>query len=176
MRTDELTPAEVSSIRWLLAAAFGDDPGEAFENSDWEHALGGAHVVLDLDGEIVAHAALVERELQVDGRPVRTGYVEAVATAPATQGRGYGTLVMREVNALIAARYELGALGTGSHHFYERLGWQTWRGPSWVRLSDGRMERTPDEDGYILVLAVPATPRLDLTAPISCEWRSGDVW
>ena len=87
------------------------------------------HVLLDLDGEVVAHAAVVERELHIDGRPLLAGYVEAVATAPALQGRGHGTTVMRDVNALIGERYDLGALGTGSHHFYERLGWQTWRGP-----------------------------------------------
>jgi aminoglycoside 2'-N-acetyltransferase I len=177
LRTAELTPADLEAIRRLLTAAFGDDPGEAFENSDWEHALGGVHVVLDVDREIAAHASVVERELHVEGQVLRTGYVEAVATLPALQGRGFGTLVMREVNGLIAERYELGALGTGSHHFYERLGWRTWRGPSSVRLPDGRVERTPDEDGYILVLETPATPGpFDLTAAISCEWRPGDVW
>jgi aminoglycoside 2'-N-acetyltransferase I len=132
--------------------------------------------VLDVERQIVAHAAVVERELHVGERPLRTGYVEAVATAPALQGRGYGTLVMRAVNEVIAERYELGALGTGSHGFYERLGWQTWRGPSFVRLPDGRVERTPDEDGFILVLTTPASPRLDLASPIGCEWRPGDVW
>ncbi len=174
--TDALTPAEIDATRELMKVAFWDeDEDERFTDDDWAHALGGVHVVLDLDGEIVCHAAVVERELQIAGRPLRTGYVEAVATAPDRQGQGFGSIVMTEVNAIIRAGFELGALGTGRHGFYERLGWLTWAGPTSVRTPGG-MQRTPDEDGYILVLATPASPPLDLTAPISCEWRPGDVW
>ena len=99
--------------------------------------------MLELDGEIVTHASVVERELHVDDRPVRTGYVEAVATAPKHQGSGFGTMVMRDVAAYIEDHFELGALGTGSQGFYERLGWRTWIGPSSVRTPDGD-RRTPD--------------------------------
>lgn len=160
----------------MLVAAFGTDEDERFTDDDWDHAVGGVHVVLDVDGEIVAHASVVEREIHVDGRPLRTGYVEAVATAPALQRRGFGTLVMADVNACIRERFELGALGTGEHHFYEQLGWLTWAGPSSVRLADGLLQRTPDDDGYILVLPTPTSPSLDLASPISCDWRPGDVW
>ena len=103
LSTAELTPAEIDAIRAMLVAAFGDDEDERFTDDDWEHAVGGVHVVLDVDGEIVTHASVVERELRVDGRPLRTGYVEAVATAPAWQGRGYGTTVMRDVIAATSA-------------------------------------------------------------------------
>ena len=173
--TEALTPAQVSAIRTLLWAAFGDDEDEAMTEDDWQHALGGSHFLLELDGQIVAHASVVERELHVDGRPLRTGYVEAVATAVAHQGRGFGSQLMAEVDAYIRERFELGALGTGRHSFYERLGWLTWQGPSWVRTPEGS-RRTPDEDGYILVLPTRASPELDLAAPISCDWRAGDVW
>lgn len=173
--TSELTTLEKAAIRGLLETAFGDDPEERFGDDDWDHALGGVHHVLEDGAEIVGHAALVERELHVAGRPLRTGYVEAVATAPDRQGRGLGTRIMNQVNADIRADFELGALGTGSHAFYERLGWLRWRGPSSVRAPDGE-RRTPDEDGYILVLPTPSSPPLDLDAPISCDWRRGDVW
>ena len=66
-------------------------------------------------------------------------------------------------------------LGTGEQHFYERLGWRTWRGPAFVRTPDGA-RRTPDEEGFILVLETVTSPPLDLDAPISCDWRPGDVW
>lgn len=164
----------MAAIRAILWAAF--PPGEeGFTEDDWQHALGGTHFLLEIDGAIAAHGSVVERELHVGGVPLRTGYVEAVATDPARQGRGLGTRLMTDVNAHIRAEFEVGALGTGSHHFYERLGWMTWQGPSSVRTAHG-LERTPDEDGYILVLATPASPALDLHAPISCEWRPGDVW
>jgi aminoglycoside 2'-N-acetyltransferase I len=175
LATADLTPAELAAIRAMLVDAFGPDDDEAFGDDDWEHGLGGVHFVLDVDGEIVAHASVVERELHVGGRPVRTGYVEAVATAPDRQNLGFGSMVMSEVSAYIRGAFELGALGTGRHHFYERLGWRTWIGPSSVRTPDGPRP-TPDEDGYVLVLATPTSPPLDLTAPISCDWRPGDVW
>lgn len=175
LSTTDLTSAEIGSIRAMLEAAFGSDDDERFGDDDWDHALGGVHFVLDLAGEIVAHASVVERELHVGGRPLRSGYVEAVGTAPGHQGGGLGSRVIGEVNDYIRGGFELGALGTGRHHFYERLGWKTWTGPSSVRTSDGT-QRTPDEDGFILVLATPSSPPLDVTAPISCEWRPGDVW
>ena len=96
-----------------MTLAFGEDEDERFTEADWAHALGGVHVVVELDGEILAHAAVVERELQMAGDPIRTGYVEAVATTPRRQGEGLGTVAMREVNAIIRERFELGALGTG---------------------------------------------------------------
>lgn len=175
LRTEELTTREVDAIRKLLDSAFGPNEEDRFTEDDWRHALGGLHFVLDLDGEVAAHAAVVARVLQVGGRPLRTGYVEAVATAPSRQGIGLGTRVMRKVGSHVSERYELGALGTGSHHFYQRLGWVTWAGPSSVRTPDGE-RRTPQDDGYIMVLRTPSSPPLDLTSPISCEWRPGDVW
>ena len=175
VRTPDLTPSELLGIRALLAAAFGDDEDERFTDDDWQHALRGMHFVLELDGALVGHAAVVERTLELDGRTLRTGYVEAVAVAPGLQGGGHGSVVMTAVTDWIRTRFELGALGTGRHGFYERLGWQTWQGPSSVRTPEGA-RRTPDEDGYIMVLATPASPPLDLTAPIACDWRPGDVW
>jgi aminoglycoside 2'-N-acetyltransferase I len=175
MATQDLTAAEITAIRGLLAAAFGSDEEEAFTEDDWEHAVGGLHFVLDVDGEIVAHASVVDRELHVDGHPLRTGYVEAVATAPARQGAGHGSRLMSEVTAYIRDRFELGALGTGRQGFYERQGWRIWRGPSAVRTTDG-LRPTPEDDGGIMVVSTPTSPLLDLDAPISCEWRAGDVW
>jgi aminoglycoside 2'-N-acetyltransferase I len=172
--TAELSTPELAAIRSLLERAFApDDP--IFPDSDWEHALGGVHFIAQLGSDTVAHASVVERELHADGRPLRTGYVEAVATAPAFQGRGLGSLVMRAANELILATYQLGALGTGEHGFYARLGWQSWQGPTFVRMPNGD-RRTPDEDDGIMVLATPSGGPLDLTAPLSCEWRPGDVW
>ncbi len=175
-RTDELSASDLAAIRTLMYVAFAsEDEEERFADSDWEHALGGVHVLAELNRAIVGHASVVERVLEVDGRPVRTGYVEAVATAPALQGHGIGTRVMRAANELIRETCELGALGTGEHGFYERLGWQVWQGPLFVRTPVGE-ERTPEEEGGILVLTTPSTGPLDLGARLSCDWREGDVW
>jgi aminoglycoside 2'-N-acetyltransferase I len=172
--TSDLTAADVAAIRALLWDAFGSGD-DGMTEDDWEHALGGMHFILDVEGTIVSHASVVERVIEVGARPLRTGYVEAVATAPDRQGAGLGSRVMTEVTEYVREGFELGALGTGRHRFYERLGWQRWAGPSSVRTANGR-RRTPEDDGYIMVLATPSSPPLDLGSPISCEWRQGDVW
>ena len=82
---------------------------------------------------------------------------------------------MDDVGDIIRAGFELGTLGTGAHGFYERLGWETWAGQAFVRTGSGT-ERTPDEEGFIMILRTPNTPDLDTDGPISCEWRPGDVW
>lgn len=175
LTTSELTAAQIRDIRALLDKAFGADPDDRFTEEDWRHAIGGRHFILTREGELLTHASVVERVLHVGGRPIRTGYVEAVATIPGRQGQGFGTQVMREVGSYVRANFELGALGTSHHGFYERLGWRTWRGPSSVRTPDGERP-TADEDGYIMFLPTPTSPPLDTAAPLSCDWRAGDVW
>src|SRR5215212_5123444 len=97
LQTSELDGDELVAIRLLLDVAFGDDEADRFTDDDWAHALGGTHVVLDIDGTIVSHAAVVEREIHFAEKPLRTGYVEAVATAPEHHGRGFGSIVMEAV-------------------------------------------------------------------------------
>ena len=92
----------------MLDAAFGPDEEERFTDDDWDHAVGGLHVVADLDGVILAHASVVERTIRVAGRPLRTGYVEAVATAREHHRAGIGTRVMEDVGAYIRRHVRAG--------------------------------------------------------------------
>src|SRR2546423_2197266 len=82
---------------------------------------------------------------------------------------------MREIGNIIRAEYELGGLSTPVPEFYERLGWERWTGPTFVRTAAGT-ERTAEDDGGIMILRTPASPPLDVSARITCERRSGDVW
>ena len=172
--SDELSAEELGAIRETVWSAFADDP-EAFTEEDWAHALGGVHFILEEGGTVAAHASVVERELHVGDHQLRTGYVEAVATRPEAQGRGLGSAVMRAVGEYIDGAFPLGALDTGVQAFYERIGWLTWKGPTFVRTDSG-LVRTADDDGNVMVRLTPSSPQLDLSAPISCEWRAGDVW
>ena len=174
MSSDALTEAEIALIRTILWEAFGDGD-DAFAEDDWTHVLGGTHFVLDLDGEIVTHAAIVERQLWIRERPVRTGYIEAVATDPGHQGRGFGSVVMEAVTDHVRESFDLGALGTGRLSFYQRLGWEAWKGPAYVR-DPGGLIRTRDDEGYILVLRTPMSPSFEGTEPLSCLSRVGEPW
>ena len=158
----------------MIWGAFAGDP-EPFTEHDWEHSLGGIHFILEDGGVVVAHASVVERELHVGDEPLRTGYVEAVAARSDLQRKGYGSTVMREVGEYLDETFPLGALDTGSNSFYARLGWVTWEGPTFVRTDSGLI-RTEEDDGNVMVRLTATTAKLDLSAPISCEWRPGDVW
>jgi aminoglycoside 2'-N-acetyltransferase I len=172
--TAELTAEDLVQMRALLWAAFpkGED---GFTEDDWQHAMGGRHFMAESDGVIVSHASVVEREIHIGGVPLRTGYVEAVGTRPERERQGFGSAVVGAATDHVRDVYELGVLGTGEHGFYERFGWRTWQGRAYVRTQDGP-ERTPDEEGFIMVLRTPTTPELDPEASISCDWRPGDVW
>lgn len=160
----------LTALRSLLSAAFDG----TFSDDDLDHALGGLHVLATDGDELVAHAAVVPRELIVGTRTVRAGYVEAVATLPSRHGLGLGGDVMRLVNAGIVERYELGMLSTSRHSFYARLGWERWLGPSHV-LDGTTWVRTPDEDDGLMALRPPGAT-FDLSAPVACHPRRGDHW
>ena len=169
--TEELTATDLRLIRALVDGAFGAQ----FSDHDWDHALGGVHVLLESDGVPLSHASVVHRTLTAGERILRTGYVEAVATQAVCRRQGYGTQVMSRINALIEDTYELGALSTGVPGFYERLGWERWSGPTFASAAAG-VVRTPEEDDGVVVLRTAATRELDLTSPLTCDQRMGDAW
>ena len=168
-----LSADDWSTLTDLCVAAFNED-----WDGYWESIGPGVHVIAEEAGRgVVAHAAAVDRLLYPGDATLRAGYVEAVAVAPDRQRQGLGTKVMEMIDSMIDEGYELGALGTGSHAFYARLGWVTWQGPTWIRERDGRVVRSPDEDGGIMVRMTPMTPPdLDLSLPIAVDWRPGEVW
>lgn len=162
---------QLGAIHALLSDAFHGE----FTDHDWQHTIGGTHVVVVDGGAVVSHVSVVERVIEIDGRPFHAGYVEGVATAPSRRRSGLGTLVMAEATSIVRAAFELGALSTGEHAFYEPHGWERWRGPTFVRRSTG-LERTEDEDDGIMVLRVGPRVDVDLGASISCDERPGDDW
>ena len=170
----ELSTTEWATLTDLCIAAF-NEPWDDY----WDNIGPGVHVLAEEPGRgIVAHAAIVDRLLYPGDLKLNAGYVEAVAVWPNLQRSGLGTRVMAVINRMLDEGYELGALGTGKHDFYARLGWVIWQGPTWIRERDGSLRRSPDEDGDIMVRLTPATPPgLDLSLPIAVDWRPGEeVW
>ncbi|MGA8257685.1 MAG: GNAT family N-acetyltransferase [Nocardioides sp.] len=168
--TGELASDELGAIRVLLDAAFDG----RFDDHDWEHSLGGMHaLVLEGDDKVIAHGSLVQRRLLHEGRSLRTGYVEGVATRADRRRAGHGSTVMTALERLAPA-YDVLALSASAAAvpFYEARGWTVWRGASSVLSPEGLLP-TPDDDGAIYVLGGAG---LDLDEPLICDWRNGDVW
>jgi len=96
-----------------------------------------------------------------------------VSTLPAYEGQGCGSAVMRRLAAEIPD-FEIGCLQTDIPGFYERLGWELWRGPLAGRGTDGLIP-TPDQRG-VMVLQLPSTPSLDLDALLTIEQQPDRIW
>jgi aminoglycoside 2'-N-acetyltransferase I len=161
-----------AALRRFLDAAYGGRFGE----ESWAHALGGVHVLATVDGELAGHAAVVQRQLVAGPHTLRTGFVEAVATAAALRRRGVGSAVMAEVERLVTGGHELGALSASEdgRGLYAARGWVPWTGPLAALTPDGVV---PAPDEAVFVLPTPATPPgLDPAGRLVCDWRRGELW
>ena len=165
---EELSQPEREQIVRLCSEAFDEDFGNMFRLLP-----GATHILARVEGELAGHACWVTRWLQPGSlKPLRTAYVEAVATSPSRQGKGLGSFVMQRISEEID-EYELGALSPARVPFYERLGWEMWRGPTAIRTQEGLLP-TPGEE--VMVLRTPRTPALDTSTLIAAEWREGELW
>ena len=178
----DLAPRMLTSILDLCRRAYGEDLAHLFDAYTAD-----AHVVALRGDTPVSHAMTVTRWLQAGNGPLlRTAYVELVATAPEFQGRGLATAVMERLGRAIAADgYDLGGLCPADTRLYGHLGWEYWQGPLFIRPPDppepeqepppSALIPTPEE--RVMILRLPHTPPLDLTQPLSAEWRAGgELW
>lgn len=157
-RAEELDSARRAEIIRLCAIAYEEDFDQLFEGLP-----NSTHVLAYQDGKLVSHAAWVTRWLQPERQEsLRTAYVEAVATAPEYQRRGLATAVMGEM-AVQIGNYDLGALSPFDVAFYERMGWELWRGPLAIRTESGLLS-TPDE--RVMILRLVGTPQLSKSSEV----------
>ena len=171
-KTEELSADSRAAIIELCIAAHQEND---FRNLFTYVPAGGWHFLATLNGQLVSHAMVTTRWLQPEGLPLlKTAYVDAVSTLPEVQGQGYGSDVMRRLARDIDGTYVIACLETEREKFYERQGWETWRGPLAGRSELG-LTPTPDQRG-IMILRLSQTPVLDLDAVLTIECQAGRIW
>ncbi len=171
IRTTSLDERSRSEIVRLCIAAHRE---QDFENLFSYLPPDGLHVVAVEDERLVGHAVVTTRWLQPGVRRLlRTAYVDAVAVSPEHQGRGIGSAVMQYLATAIDD-YDIACLETDRQAFYERLGWEEWRGPLAGRSQDGLIP-TPDQQG-IMILRLPLTTSLDLDDQLTVEANPWRIW
>lgn len=166
---DAATRADV--IRVCIAAHQKDEFQGLFEFLP----PGGLHILGYLRDELVSHAVVTTRWMQYENLPLlRTAYVDAVATLPSCQRKGFGSTVMQHFTTVIPD-YEIGGLETSDQRrFYARLGWEEWRGTLAGRGDEGLVP-TPDQIG-VMILRLPRTPALNLDGLLTIECQSSRIW
>jgi aminoglycoside 2'-N-acetyltransferase I len=171
-KTEALSPELRNAVVDLCIAAHQE---EDFKNLFTYVPSGGLHFLAFQDETLVSHAMVTTRWLQPEGLDLlKTAYVDAVSTLPPQQGLGHGSAVMRRLAETIDETYRIACLETDRIGFYERLGWQTWRGPLAGRGEAGLVP-TPDQAG-IMVLRLSRTPALDFDAMLTIECQEGRIW
>ena len=171
-KTEELDADLRSAIVDLCVAAHQE---EDFKNLFSYVPAAGWHFLAYQGEELVSHAMVTTRWLQPQGHPLlRTAYIDAVATLPTAQGRGYGSALMRHLAKTIESEYVIGCLETDRVEFYERLGWDVWRGSLAGRSEQGLIP-TPEQKG-IMVLRLSKTPDLNLDSTLTIECQDQRIW
>lgn len=170
-RTEDLTADTREAIIRLCIAAFRSDDFQRMFSYPYPD---GQHLLAYHRDTLVCHAAVTTRWLQPAGVPVlKTAWVDALATSPDCQRQGYGSVVMRHLANNIPD-YDIAGLKTASVTFYQRLGWECWRGPLAGRRGDGVVP-TPEQRG-VMVLPLRQTPSLDFDSLLTIECQPGRVW
>jgi aminoglycoside 2'-N-acetyltransferase I len=172
MHTSEVDTGTLSAIRALLTGAFA--PPE-FTDADWEHTLGGLHVLCHEDDELIGHAAVIQRRLLHRGRALRAGYVESVVVRADRRRRGHGSAMMDELERIISKAYDVGALNSSemAKPFYASRRWQPWLGPL-AALTPSGVRPTEQPDSVHVLLGGPVVP--DVGELLVCDWRDGNPW
>jgi GNAT superfamily N-acetyltransferase len=166
-RTRQIDAAVRAAIVELCTAAYQTD----FSRFFFYLPTDGLHFIAYRDDQIVSHAVVTTRWVQPERLPVlRAAYVEAVATLPVFQRRGYASAVMSELTAHLI-EYDIAYLTTDQTAFFEHLGWQCWRGP---RVNRSGSEIVPILDQQnIMILRLASTPTLNLDRLLTIEVPGG---
>jgi predicted N-acetyltransferase YhbS len=169
--TENLDATLRAGIVQLCIAAHNEP---SFENLFVWVPAGGLHVLAVLNGKLVGHAMATTRWLQPEGMHVmRTAYVDAVSTSPAHQRQGIGSVVMRQLVAQLTD-YEVACLETDKPAFYERLGWQQWRGPKAGR--DGEQLIPTLDEQIVMIHTLNKLVKLNLYGLLTIECQPGRIW
>ncbi len=169
--TSQLSNDQKEVIYTLLYQSFDYD----FSRDDFQHALGGMHILAYDQKHVVGHVSIVQRNMALGHHPVTVGYVEAMAVLESYRRQGIGRQLMQETNKIIENCYQLGLLSASEEGFplYQSAGWHVWEGKLY-ELKQGSYIHSIDEEGGVLGWTKDKT--IDFSQPLYCDFRSGDQW
>ena len=168
--TDDFVSENLPAIRNLLSDAYEDD----FSEQDWLHTCNGIRFLGTFDNAIVAHGAVVPREILINGQSLEVGYLEGIAVSREYQGQGIGGLLLKSISDFSFSQYQLSMLSTDEFDFYSKYGWKKFSGKSGVIIK-GEIKMTPDEDEGLMYL-IGSSGSFEEIHTAYCDFRGGDFW
>jgi hypothetical protein len=109
---------------------------------------------------------MLTRDISVDGVPVRIGGIGGVKTHPEARGRGYASMAIRAATAFFTdecgVTFALLVCLPPTVPYYERLGWQRFRGTLLVAQPGGTIPFTTN-----LPMVLPARDAAPLDGTIN---------
>ncbi len=148
---DENMPEDLDQkIRSILAECFPNNADHYSKIRHWHSRPAWVAAGIAPDGAVAAHCAMVEREVEINGRErVTVAGVQGFSVRPPWRGTGLSGCLMER--ALAEARKR--GIGAGLlfclprlEKLYGRMGWLTVRGPVIMRDDAGKSEPLPEKN------------------------------
>lgn len=170
IRTFSISESVRREILDLCNAAFGQPFDILFSMLPPD----GTHLLGREDGRLVAHLVITDRAMRFgDGGWLRAAYLDAVATHPDFQKRGFAGDLLSMASSLCRDRYDLQALATNMPDLYARHCFLKWRGKQFIECEFGEGTEETEEQGNLMVFFSHRTEITDFTLPVTANWRPG---
>ena len=133
----DLTPDQNRLLDSWKKVLFGRYEGEPqdWADPDW-------HVFMFVDGGIVCHAQLTDRNIRAGNQPLRVAGTGAVMTPAEYQGKGYAKMIMREAQIFFCEtlKVDFGFLFCFQKlvPLYQKCGWREIPAKVYYQQSTGR--------------------------------------
>ncbi|AQT67396.1 putative acetyltransferase involved in intracellular survival [Anaerohalosphaera lusitana] len=142
-------PADIDArIRQYLADAFPHRHDDFLRSRTLRRNVPFYTVVLEIDGDPVAHVQVMDRTIDVGGAPVNVAGIGNVYVAPAHRGKGYSDRVMRvAMEEADRLGFDFGMLFviTPIKKVYERTGWIEISPRKFMHIHQGEELEVPTE-------------------------------
>ena len=123
---EEMTPELDVAIRRGLVISFPEDAEVFSQTRAWHGSAPAFSVVLEHEGEVIAHMGVVDRVISAGGHALRVAGIQNVFVLPEFRRRGLTTALMEAAMREAAARnFDLGLLFCAPEiqRVYSRSGW-----------------------------------------------------
>ncbi len=137
-------------IRQMLCQCFPRETGTFSKTRAWHGSGPNWSVYLeDEQGQIAAHAGMVDRMITVDQRPLHVGGIQNVCVLPSFRGRGLCQQVMKQIAEVAKGEnYDAGLLFCVPElvQLYSREYWRRLPQAEVLRIDDSGNERSLPQD------------------------------